>query len=87
MPMPPSSSIAGGITDSARTTRMFVRYRCCSASRKRLGLALFRAERLDDAVGGERFGAHVRHVLLRFLASPRRAPDALAEPHERIQRG
>ena len=51
------------------------------------GLALFRAERLDDAVGGERFGAHVRHVFLRLLASARRAPDALAEPHERIQRG
>ena len=84
MPMPPSSSIAGGITDSARTTRMFVRYRCRSASRKRLALALLRAERLDDAMRRERLGADVRHVLQRLLAPPRGAADALAQPHERI---
>ena len=34
-PMPPSSSMDGGRTDSALTTLMFVRYRCMSVARKR----------------------------------------------------
>src|SRR5687768_14486343 len=48
-------------------------------------LPLFSAKRLDDPMGGERFGAHVGHVLLRFLASPRSAADLLSEPYERVQ--
>ena len=42
---------------------------------KAAGLALFGAERLDDAMGGEGLGADVRHHFLRFLASARRAAD------------
>ena len=42
------------------------------------------AERLDDAMPGERLGRDVRHVLLRFLAPARDGADALAEPHQRV---
>ena len=45
-----------------------------------LGLVRLGAERLDDAVAGERLGADVRQLLERFLAAPRRPPHALAEP-------
>ena len=49
-----------------------------------LGLVRLGAERLDDAMAGERLGADVRELLERFLAAPRRPPHALAEPDQRI---
>ncbi len=47
-------------------------------------LAPLGAERLDDAVAGERLGGDVRHVLLRFLAPARHGAHPLAEAHQRI---
>ena len=47
-------------------------------------LARLGAERLDDAMAGQRFGADVGHLFLRFLRAPRGAPHALPQAHERI---
>ena len=82
---PPSSSISGGSTDTTprhlhvRAIEPLATRRSNFAASLRLG-----AERLDDAVPGERLGADVRQVLERLLAAPRRAPHPLAEPHQRI---
>ena len=65
-------------------TFRLVRYSRCEAPAEPLLLVSLRAERLDDAVAGERFGRDVRQLLELFLAAPRRAANALAEPHERI---
>ena len=56
----------------------------CQCFAKAARLAVFGAKRLHDAVCRKRFGADMRHVLLRFLAPPRRSPDALTEPNQRI---
>src|SRR4029077_7810068 len=47
---------------------------------------LFRlgAERLHDAVAGERLDAHVREMLERLLAAPRRPPYTPAKTDQRI---
>ena len=81
---PPMNSISGGSADSALVIRMFVRYSSCDAAAEPRGLARFGAERLDDAMAGERLGGQVRDVLELLLAAPRRPPHALPEPDERI---
>ena len=47
-------------------------------------LVRLRAERLDDAVAGERFGAEMREDAQRFLTPPRGPPHALAQPDQRV---
>ena len=47
-------------------------------------LDVLRAERLHDAMTGERFGAQMRQRLERFLTPPRRPPHALTETDQRI---
>ena len=56
-PTPPSNSISGGRIESALVTFMFVRYSRCGRVAEPLGLVRLGAERLDDAVAGERLGA------------------------------
>ena len=80
MPTPPSSSISGGRLDSAAVTFMLVRNRPIAGAPELLGLVRLGAERLHDAMAGERLGADVRQLLERLLAAPRRPPHALAEP-------
>ena len=52
--------------------------------RELVRLVLLGAERLDDAVAGERLGADVREVLQRLLAAARRLAKPLPEPGERV---
>ena len=84
MPTPPTTSISGGRLESAAVTFMFVRNRLKPARLNLLGLVRLGAERLHDAMAGERLGADVRQRLERLLAAPRRPPHALAEPDQRI---
>ena len=49
-----------------------------------LRLALLGAERLDDAVAGERFGTDVRDLRQRLLAAPRGPAHALAKIRDRL---
>ena len=51
------NSISGGSTESALVTFMLVRYRRSDAALELRRLARFGAERLHDAVTGERLGA------------------------------
>ena len=77
--MPPSHSISGGSADTVLVTCMLVRYTRCDASSNRAASCLG-AERLDDAVAGERFGGDVREHLELFLRAPASPADALPEP-------
>ncbi len=84
MPMPPSSSISGGRLDERRRHLHVRAEQLIAGPVESLRLLRLVAERLDDAMAGEAFGADVRELLERFLTAPRRPPHALAEPDQRI---
>ena len=81
---PPRNSIIGGSSDTVLVIFRFVRYSRSDAAPNRSASCRSAAERLDDAVAGERFRRQMRQVLEMFLAPPRRAPDPLAQTDERI---
>ncbi len=67
---PPMSSMSGGSAETAPVIFMFVRNSECVARANRSVSPPLGAERLDDAMPGERLRAEVRDVLELLLAAP-----------------